>query len=103
MSAPEQPKAPELNLPELTVTDHYIGILKLALEYNATIVNIGTQVLAMDSSGHNRKTLRWAQEEMKKITTRYTANLDDANRKLMLQFLPKEAAKEAKDNDGSES
>lgn len=98
MSAPEQPKAPEIKLPELTVTDHYIGILKLALEYNATIVNIGTQVLAMDSSGHNKKTLRWAQQEMKTITQRYTANLDDANRKLLLQFLPQDA-KKAEENE----
>lgn len=97
MTAPEQPKAPEVKLPALTVTDHYIGILKLALEYNATIVRIGTQVLAMDSSGHNKKTLRWAQQQMSEITTTYTKNLEDANRKLVLQFLPQDAKKAEED------
>lgn len=101
MSAPE--KAPEetpTNMPELTLTDHYLSIIKLALEFNASVVAIATSVVSMDNSGHNRTTHKRISHELDVTFDKYKKNLDYANAKIVTQFFPKEA--QAQD-DGAES
>lgn len=102
MSAPEKkPEEVPTNMPELTLTDHYLGIMKLALEFNASIMAIATSVISMDSSGHNRSTHKRISSDLNTTFDKYKKNLDVANAKIVLQYFPKEAPKA--EDDGAES
>lgn len=101
MSAPEKkPEQESPKGPELTIQDHYIGILKLALEFNASVVSLATQVVAMDPSGHNRTTNKRVKQQLDTIFDKYKANVDYSNRKIIEQFFPKDAPKV--DGDGEQ-
>lgn len=98
MSAPEEKKPTQKKAPEikLSMTDHYIGILKLALEFNASVVGLVGSVVAMDSSGHNRTTHKRFSGKMDDLFVKYKQNVDYANRKILEQYFPTEL-KEDKD------
>lgn len=101
MSKPKKPEAPAL--PELTLSDHYMGILKTALEFNSSIIAIATQVIAMDSSGHNRKTHKAVTAQINESFRKYQGHIDAANTRIVKQYFPKDVKEEGVEHDGSES
>lgn len=94
-----KPKAEKTEAPEikLSMTDHYIGILKLALEFNASVVAMVGSIVAADASGHNRSSHRRFNDKMEEVFAKYRANVSHANTKIIEQFFPTEA-KDAKDD-----
>jgi len=85
MSAPDQQNEPQI---ELTLTDHFLQALKAALEFNTNIIEIATQVVAMDSSGHNKTLVRKVHEDFKNSNRRYAKQIDEINRRIVEQYLP---------------
>lgn len=100
MSGPDNtPEKEAPKAPELTLQDHYIGIIKLALEFNASVVSLATQIIAMDPSGHNRTTNKRVKEQLDTIFTKYKANVDYSNQQIIKQFFPKDLKAEGDDSE----
>lgn len=101
MTAPEKkPEAEAPKLPEPTLTDHYMTMVKTALEFNASIIAMATQVIAMDASGHNRKTYKTVTSQINDAFRKYEGHIQETNRRIVQQFFPQEARSE---DDGAES
>lgn len=89
MSAPKKPSTPEAPAIELTLTDHFLQVVKAALEFNAQVIELATEVIAMDSSGHNKTMVRRVHEQFVSMNKNYSKQVDETNRRIVEQFLPK--------------
>jgi hypothetical protein len=86
----EASKAPKL---ELTIDQIVIGTLRNALEFNAQIIELASQVVAMDPSGHNKSTYRRITSSFEDANRKYVAKLDASNKQIIEQFLSKNEEK----------
>jgi len=93
MSGPDS--KPQEAVLELSLTDHFMQAIKAALEFNTQIIEIATEVIAMDPSGHNKTAVRRVHEQFTGANKNYSKQIDEINRRIVEQYLPKMQTEES--------
>jgi len=76
--------------PEMTVQDHYMGMLKVSLEFAASVIQQATVALISDPSSHNKTNMRRVADKFKQMNANYVGHINQASKAMEEQFAPKE-------------